>query len=314
MISLIQMEYIVAVDTYRHFATAAEKCFVTQPTLSMQIKKMEEDLDVQIFDRSKQPVVPTLSGQRIIEQARVVLQEANRIKQIVREEREAMEGELRVGIIPTISPYLLPLFTGQLKKAYPELMLHVQEDVTENILRMLQQDLLDVGILVTPVNEPGIYERPLYYEEMLVYAHKDHELLNTQQIQVKKMDLKDMWLLNDGHCFKHQVVNLCQVHSRKTSDLPFAFAGGNIDTLLKIIDRDGGYTLIPEMAALEFGEKAKQIKQFSGITPLREVSLVYTRKYAKAKLIDKLAEHIQDSIPHQLLDKNRGSIVEWRTS
>ena len=312
MISLIQLEYLVAVDTYRHFATAAEKCFVTQPTLSMQIKKLEEDLDLLIFDRSKQPVVPTLSGQRIIDQARKVLQESKRIEQIVQEERNCMKGELRIGIIPTIAPYLLPLFTGRIKQAYPDLQLNVQEEVTEEIIQKLKYDLLDVGILVTPLNESGIFEHPLYYEEMQVYANKDHELLKAKSIQAKNMDLSDMWLLNDGHCFKHQVVNLCQVHERKTTGLPFEFLGGSIDTLLKIIDKDGGYTLIPEMAALELEYKSKQIKHFDGITPLREVALVFTRKFEKAKLIDKLAEQIKVSIPKQLLDKDRGSIVEWR--
>ncbi len=313
MITLIQLEYIVAVDTYRHFATAAEKCFVTQPTLSMQVKKLEEHFDLKIFDRTKQPVVPTLAGQKIIDQARKVLQESARIEQIIQEEKNDLTGDLRIGVIPTISPYLLPLFTGKLKKESPNLHLVVNEIVTEEIIRQLKMDLIDVGILVTPINENGINELPLYYEEMLIYSNKNHRFANNTSIKIKDIAASDIWLLNDGHCFRHQVVNLCNLHELKESDLPFEFEGGSLDTLIKIIDKEGGFTLIPELAAIEMGEDKKhQIQKFSKIVPLREVSLVYTRKYEKAKLLQLMADTIIATIPKSLLDKERGTIVEWR--
>lgn len=313
MISLIQLEYIVAVDTYRHFATAAEKCFVTQPTLSMQVKKMEELLDIKIFDRTKQPVIPTITGQKIIEQARIVLQESSRIDQIVKEEKNDLSGELRIGIIPTISPYLLPLFSGKFKRDHPKLKLKISEIVTEEIISQLKKDLLDVGILVTPVKDVGINESPLYYEQMLIYSNKHHRFANNSAIKIKDIATSDIWLLNDGHCFRHQVVNLCKLHEMEESDLPFEFEGGSLDTLIKIIDKDGGFTLIPELAAFEMGEsKKEQIKGFSNIVPLREVSLVYTRKYEKAKLLRLLAATIKTSVPQSLLNKERGTIVEWK--
>ena len=313
MITLIQLEYVVAVDTYRHFATAAEKCFVTQPTLSMQIKKLEDNLNVILFDRTKQPVIPTESGIRIIEQARIVLRESGKIKQIVDEVRDNVSGELRIGIIPTIAPYLLPLFTGNYKRLYPNVKLKVEEMVTEKIIENLNKDLLDVGILVTPLHDKNILEKQLYYEEMMIYTNMGHPLATQPVIRIKDIATPEIWLLNDGHCFRHQIVNLCDLHNIESDSLPFEFEGGSLDTLMRIIDKEGGYTLIPELAGIDLdNKKQNQLKQFSNIIPLREVSLVTTRQFAKIKLIELLAECVKESIPEHLLNKDRGTIVEWK--
>ncbi|MCD6180275.1 MAG: LysR family transcriptional regulator [Bacteroidales bacterium] len=313
MITLIQLEYIVAVDTFRHFATAASKCFVTQPTLSMQIKKLEDHLDVIIFDRTKQPVVPTMLGEKVIEQARIVLLENSRINQIIQEEKEDLSGEIRIGIIPTISPYLLPRFTGELKAKHPKIKMKIEEMVTENIEEQLKKDLIDVGILVTPLHNPGIIEHPLYYEEMQVYSNEKHQFTHQAIIEIKDIATPEIWLLSDGHCFRHQVINLCDIKSFESDALPFEFEGGNLDTLMRIIDKEGGYTLIPELSGLELkGERASQVRRFHDITPLREVGLVYTRKFAKTKLIESLTKTIQESVPSHMLNKNRGTIVEWK--
>ncbi len=311
MITFIQLEYITALDTYRHFATAADKCFVTQPTLSMQIKKLEEELEVVLFDRTKQPVIPTEQGKQVIAQARVVLQEAAKIENLINDLKQQVKGVLRIGLIPTVAPYLLPLFAGNFKVTYPDVELIVEEAVTEKIEKMLEQDTLDVGIVVTPLHNNQIIEHPIYYEEMLIYHHAGHPVAQQPVIKVNEIDPNEIWLLGDGHCFRNQVINFCDLKNIKTSQLPFKFEAGSIDTLMKIIDREGGYTLIPELAALE-KEGSKQIKSFDGITPLREVSLVYTRKFAKTRLIELLAESIKQSVPGKLLDRERGSVVEWR--
>lgn len=313
MVSLIQLEYIVAVDTYRHFAKAAEKSFITQPTLSMQIKKMEEDLDVIIFDRSKQPVVPTLAGEKIIAQARVILEESGKLDQIAKESKDEMTGELRIGIIPTISPYLLPRFSGNFRRRYPNVELKVTEMVTERMEQELKNQHLDIGILVTPLHNSSIFEMPVYFEEMLVYSSQNHPYNHQQVVNVKQIKTDDIWLLTDGHCFKHQVVNLCDIDHYKNSDLPFEFEGGNLDTLIKIIDKEGGYTLIPELAMHDMTEeRKKQVRHFEHIVPLREVSLVYTRKYQKSSLIEALAKEIKTSVPAEILPRDRGTLVEWR--
>ncbi len=313
MVSLIQLEYIVAVDTYRHFATAADKCFVTQPTLSMQIKKMEEDLGVIIFDRSKQPVVPTLAGEKIIEQARDVLAESKKIEQIARESKDIMTGELHIGVIPTISPYLLPRFSGEFRRKFPGVDLKVKEMVTERIAESLLKGTIDVGILVTPLNEKGVFEMPLYYEEMLIYSSKNHPYNKQQVVNVTQIKTDDIWLLTDGHCFRHQVVNLCDIHHYSASELPFEFEGGNLDTLIKIIDKEGGYTLIPELSWFDMDDnKRQQVRHFENMVPLREVSLVFTRKFQKTKLIEELGKEIKSSVPPSLLSKDRGLLVEWK--
>lgn len=313
MITLIQMEYAVAVDTYRHFATAAEKCFVTQPTLSMQLKKMEDELDIVLFDRTKQPVIPTEAGAKIIEQARIILQEAQKIQLITNDLKAQISGELRIGIIPTVAPYLLPLFAGEYKKSYPNVQMKVEELITERIEEKLEKELLDVGIVVTPLHNKGFVEEPLYYEEMMIYSNPNHPLASKPVIQIQDMDSPEIWLLSDGHCFRNQVINLCALHDLSSDKLPFEFEGGSLDTLIKIIDKEGGFTLIPELAGIELLEKKEdQIRHFSNALPLREVSMIYTRRFAKTRLINLLAESIRNAVPEHMLSKDRGMVVEWR--
>ncbi len=313
MITITQLEYIVAVDTFRHFGKAAEHCFITQPTLSMQIKKLEEDLEVIIFDRSKQPLIPTDVGARIIEQARGVLTETEKINNIIKDHKNLISGELRIGIIPTLAPYLLPLFIGNYKRKYPNIMIKVEELTTENIVDQLNRDLLDVGVLVTPLKEERINEKPIFYEEMMVYAHDEHPLHNKHDIKVDDIAIPEIWLLSDGHCFRHQVINLCSYKGSSNEELPFYFEAGSLETLMNIIDKEGGITLIPELAAVEMSEnRMEHVRHFTDVTPLREVSLVYSRHFAKNKLIELLWKEITSSMPKPLLDKDRGTIVEWK--
>ena len=313
MITLVQLEYIVAVDTYRHFATAAEKCFVTQPTLSMQVKKLESDLGIKIFDRSKQPVIPTDAGAEIILQARNILREVEQINDTVQQHKQTISGHLKIGIIPTLAPYLLPLFIGKIARNKPELHLHVQELVTEEIIQSLKKDLLDVGILVTPLNESGLTEDPLFYEEIKVYTNPDYPFAKQKEIKLEDISSPDIWLLNHGHCFRYQMVNLCSFQLAHKSSLPFEYESGSIETLKKIVDNEGGFTLMPELALRDLSpKKGACVKSFQNINPIREVSLVYTRNFAKRRIIGFLKEQIQKSVPTEMLNKERGSVVEWK--
>ncbi|MBT3384851.1 MAG: hydrogen peroxide-inducible genes activator [Prolixibacteraceae bacterium] len=313
MITLTQLEYVVAVDTYRHFGKAAENCFITQPTLSMQLKKLEEDLEIIIFDRSKQPLIPTDVGQKIIEQARITLKQADEINNIIKEHKNQVSGLLRIGIIPTLAPYLLPIFIGKYKKKYPNIFIKVVEQTTENIVKLLHKDLIDVGILVTPLKEEKINEKPIFYEEMLIYANTGHKLHKQKEITVADIATPEIWLLSDGHCFRDQVINLCSFLGTTDSELPFHFEAGSLETLMNIIDREGGITLIPELAKDGMSDKRlNNIRSFSNMKPLREVSLVYSRHFAKHKLINLLWREIKEVIPVELQDEKRGSIVEWK--
>ncbi len=313
MITLTQLEYIVAVDTFRHFGRAAENCFITQPTLSMQIKKLEEDLEVIIFDRSKQPLIPTDVGRRIIEQARIALQESQKINNIIKDHKNLISGELKIGIIPTLAPYLLPLFIGNYKRKYPSINIKIEELTTANIIDHLHRDLLDVGILVTPLNEDRINEKPIFFEGMLLYLHNDHPLAEKQNIKLKDIATPEIWLLSDGHCFRDQVINLCSFKGAANSALPFHFEAGSLETIMNIIDKEGGMTIIPELATLGMSEaRYDHVRTFTDANPLREVSLVYSRHFAKYKLIELLWKEMVASMPEKLLQKNRGTIVEWR--
>jgi len=313
MITLTQLEYIVAVDTYRHFGRAAENCFITQPTLSMQIKKLEEDLEIVIFDRSKHPLIPTDVGQRVIEQARLTLKQSEEINNIVKDHKNQVSGMLRIGIIPTMAPYLLPMFIGRYKKKYPNIFIKVVEQTTENIVKLLNKDLIDVGILATPLKEDKISEKPICYEEMLIYANQSHKLHKQKEITIKDIATPEIWLLSDGHCFRDQVINLCNYLGTTDSGLPFHFEAGSLETLMNIVDREGGLTLIPELAKEGMSEKRlNNVLSFSNIKPLREVSLVYSRHFAKHKLINLLWREIRESLPEEMQHQERGTVVEWK--
>ena len=313
MITLTQLEYIVAIDEYRHFATAAEKCFVTQPTLSMQIKKLEDELGVIIFDRSRQPVVPTDLGAKLIEQARMTLSATQRIKEIIQEEQQEVEGTLKIGIIPTLAPYLLPVFIGPYIRKYPAVKVEVEELVSEEIIRRLKRDMLDVGLFVTPYHDEKIVERPVFYEEMLVYAHPDSELLKKKEVWHEDIVTYDIWMLGNGHCFRNQVVNLCEMSASQHKNLPFEFESNSLETLMRIVDVEGGFTLIPELALQYMSpEKKKQVRSIANTKPLREVSVIYSRHFTKQRLITLLCDEIKSVVPAHMLKRDRGMIVEWK--
>ncbi|MEN8118478.1 MAG: hydrogen peroxide-inducible genes activator [Bacteroidota bacterium] len=313
MITLTQLEYIVAVDTYRHFGKAAEACFITQPTLSMQIKKLEEDLEIIIFDRSKQPLIPTDVGQRIIEQARIALKQSDEIYNIVKDHKNQISGMLRIGIIPTMAPYLLPIFIGHYNKKYPHINIKIYERTTENIIELLHKDLIDVGILATPLKEEKIIEKPIFYEEMLVYTNPSHHLHTKKEIRLTDIHTSEIWLLTDGHCFRDHVINLCSSLEQENNMLPFYFEAGSLEAIMNIIDLEGGITLIPELAKnCMSGKRLDNVRTFSDIKPLREVGLVYSRHFAKHKLINLLWNEIIEVIPETLRDISRGTMVEWR--
>src|SRR5476649_52794 len=224
--TIVQLEYIVAVDTYRSFVMAAEKCFVTQPTLSMQIQKLEDTLGVKLFDRSKQPVTPTEIGIEIIYQARMVLAESEKIKEIVSDRQKELSGELKVGIIPTISPYILPKILHGFIEKYPQVKLIVWEQTTEQIIQQLKLGMIDCGILSTPLHESTLTEIPVFYENFVAYTSKTSKLFKKKHITPDDIDPEEIWVLNEGHCMREQVLNICQRRKTTQSFLHFEYNTG----------------------------------------------------------------------------------------
>lgn len=307
--TLTQLEYMVAVDTYRHFVLAAEKCFVTQPTLSMQLQKLEDELGVKIFDRTKQPVIPTEIGARIIAQARVVLRESGMIKQLINDEKDVMTGELRIGIIPTLAPYLLPTLFKQVREKYPQLELVIRETITEEVIHELKNNRLDCGLVVTPLKDASIREDVLFYEELFVYVSRKNALYDKKYVLADDIDPNELWLLEEGHCFRSQVLNLCEL--RKSGDLHFKYATGNIETLKRMVDKSNGLTILPELAVMEFNKtQMKLVKRLKDPSPAREVSLVTHRDHIKTKLIQTLKEEVLQMVPKAMQQLRNKKVVE----
>lgn len=307
--TLTQLEYIVALDSYRHFVLASEKCFVTQPTLSMQIQKLEEELGVKIFDRTKQPVIPTEIGTSIIAQARIVLRDAGVIRQVIAEQKDIMTGEIRIGIIPTIAPYLLPPLFKNIREKYPQVKLVAREIITEEIVQELKNNRLDCGIVVTPLKDSSIKEDILFYEELFVYVSKTNALYDKKYVLPTEIDPDQLWLLEEGHCFRSQILNLCEL--QKFSGLHFKYETGNIETLKRMVDKSDGITILPELAVMEFTKpQMKLVKRLKEPSPAREVSLVTHRDHLKTKLIKTLKEEILAIVPKAMQKLNKKKVVE----
>jgi len=308
--TLVQLEYIVALDTFRHFSSAAAACFVTQPTLSMQIQKLEEELGVKIFDRSKQPVLPTEYGVHIIEQARKILAQRDLLLEMVDEKKGIIHGELKIGIIPTLAPYLLPLFIHSFTKKYPEVRLQISEFTTDQIVQKLKEGSLDAGILVTPLNDAGIKEEPLFYEEMLAYVSKNNEVFKKTYVLPKDIDPCKLWLLEEGHCFRSQILNLCELRKASSEGGHFEYEAGSLETLRRMVDLYDGITILPELATLDMTAKQQAcLRYFKSPAPVREVSLVTHRNFVKRRLIEVLKQQIELAIPEKIKQNKKTKVV-----
>lgn len=311
-ISLVQLEYLLALNSCGSFVAAAEHCHVTQPTLSMQLKKLEEELGVLIFDRSKQPLMPTYVGAKIIEQAKITLREAHMINEIVNESKGVIKGELQIGIVPTISPFLLPLFIGDFTRKYPGVHITIHDLQTEDILNKIKQDQIDVGILITPTRDSAILERPVFYEEFYAYLdqHTSEQYVGNS-IEIEQLLQNRLWMLEEGNCFRNQTFNLCGIDQLNFDSQNFKYESGNLQTIIKMVDYEGGATLIPQLAANDLSEERRERLRFIGRNhPVREVSLVHSRKFAKILLINKLEEEIRLHLPQEILSNKAENIVE----
>lgn len=307
--TLVQLEYIVAVDTYRSFVGAAEKCFVTQPTLSMQVQKLEEMLNVKIFDRSKQPVVPTEIGAQLISQARVILQESHKIKEIINSQQQDIVGELRIGIIPTVAPYLLPQVISTMMEKYPDLKLLIWEYTTEDIIHHLKTGVLDCGIMATPFGDPATEELPLYYESFVTYISKNSKLFKKKNIDPEDLEEENIWLLNEGHCMRSQVLNICR--TTKDNRLQgLTYHTGSVETLIRMVDRNDGATLVPELALAELTNKQlSKVRTFKSPEPVREISLVTHKNFIKKRMLNAFREEILAVIPKTMKQRKKKDVI-----
>lgn len=309
--TITQLEYIVAVDTYRSFVLAAEKCFVTQPTLSMQVQKLEDTLGVKIFDRSKQPVVPTEIGIEIITQARIMLSESEKIKEIISDRQKELSGELRVGIIPTVSPYVLPKIIHGFIEKYPQVKLIVWEQTTEEIIQQLKLGMLDCGILSTPLHESNLTEIPVFYENFVAYVSKNSRLSKKKNIVPDDIDMEEIWILNEGHCMREQVLNICQRRKSTRGFQHFEYNTGSVETLKRMVDQNNGATILPELALSELSDKQlDKVRYFKSPEPAREVSIVIQRNFLKRRMIEALKAEILEFVPKRMKSKKKKEVMD----
>jgi LysR family transcriptional regulator, hydrogen peroxide-inducible genes activator len=297
--NLQQLEYIVALDQHKSFSRAAEICCVTQATLSTMVKRLEEELDVVLFDRKANPIMTTDAGQSIIAEAKKVLHHTHQLKHISSDVNEKVEGTLRLGVIPTVASSLLHRIVPQLLEKYPLLKLTIQEVPTRTMVKLLKGDQLDVGILSTPLVDMDLEEEILYYEKLMVYGQVKHS--NTKYLSPKDIMDENIWLLEQGHCLTDQIINMCSLKSKKLHT-NLSFSPGSFDGLLNMVDQLKGLTLIPELYYADLSkERKKNVRDFHSPYPVREISLVFHRPYAKQKLIRALSQEIKDIISPQVV-------------
>lgn len=302
--TITQLQYVLAVAEHKNFTLAAEKCFVTQPTLSMQIQKIEEELKVLIFDRSKKPIQLTEIGQKIVNQAKNIVIEADRIKDIVEHQKGFIGGEFRLGIIPTIMPTLLPMFLNNFIKKYPKVKLIIEELNTDEIIIRLKKGHLDAAIAATPLEDEKIKEIVLYYEPFVAYIPTSFAISQKNEIEVSDLNLDDILLLQDGHCFRDGILNLCKTQDINTSN-SFQLESGSFETLIKLADEGLGTTLLPYLHTLDLNEKDQlKLRHFKEPKPAREVSLIYPKNELKIHIIDALRNTISGVVKGAIAFQN----------
>ena len=286
--TITQLYYVLAVAEHQNFTKAAEKCFVTQPTLSMQIQKLEDQLNVLIFDRSKKPIELTEVGRKIVSQAKNIVNEADRIQDIVDQQKGFIGGEFKLGIIPTVMPTLLPMFLKTFIKRYSKVKLKIEELTTEEIIQRINDGHLDAAIAATPLENDNIKERVLYFEPFVAYVPKDHKMHQLNKIVASNLEIEDMLLLEDGHCFRDGVINLCKTFKQQQDD-KFQLESGSIETLIKLSNEGLGMTMLPYLHTLDIEEATKgNLRYFEEPVPAREVSLIYHKSELKMQIIEAL--------------------------
>ena len=311
-ISLIQIQYLIALDQHRNFIKAAEASFVTQPTLSMQMKKLEDELGVIIFDRSKQPIAPTAIGEKIIQQAKVIYNETSRIEGILKEFTGEVSGTLRIGVIPTIASSLVPHLISEVARKYPELKLNIKEALTGDIVEDLKQNRIDLGVVSVPLTDDSLIEKNLYVEKFRIYASPNHPSYNKRSWDAEDLLDDKVWLLSEGNCFRTQALNLCSMPEAELNSMALSYESGSLQTLKRVVDLEGGATLIPEWEAGELDDESlNNLRAFRDDRAGRAVGLVYTKFYAKEGVISKLEEMIMASLPNYVAENTDLDVIPF---
>jgi LysR family hydrogen peroxide-inducible transcriptional activator len=298
--TLQQLEYVVAVDTYRHFAKAAEHCCVTQPTLSMMLQKLEDELGVKLFDRHSQPIKPTRAGARVVAQAKETLYQASLVKEIVFEESSSLKGAFRLAVLPTIAPYLLPRFFLKMTAKHPDLDIQIREMKTSPTLASLLNGDIDAAIIASQPEDELLQGNTLFYEQFLGYVSKNERAFNSELLRTADVGGEHLWLLDEGHCFRDQLVRFCQLEEVKLRQA--AYRLGSLDTFMRMVESGNGMTFIPELAVEQLSAEQKElVRPFAIPRPTREIVLVTRKDFIRHSIANLLTDSIRASVPKEML-------------
>ncbi len=289
--TIIQLEYLLAVANYGSFSLAAEHSFVTQPSLSMQIKNLEEELGVILLDRSKKPVIPTEAGAVVLRQARETIKAYNYIKESVNDLKGEVSGVLRLGVIPTIAPYLMHRFIPVFMRRFPKVELQVREMMTSQIVEALSKDMLDAAIIAGGMTPKGIIEHELFNDKFHAYVSPQNPLYSRSNVRIEDIAPRDLVLLGEGHCLRDQILELCQGNRKQTAACTFEC--GSLETLMRIVDSTTSLTIVPEMATQFIPDaRRRQVKTLAKGAASRKIAVAVRRTYVKSSLVNALKESI----------------------
>ena len=307
--TFVQLEYALNIAKYGSFRKAAEKLHVSQPALSMQIRKLEDEVGIRLFSRSSNPLKLTADGELFIERAQEIIKTTNQLSSFFRNKSERYNGILKIGIIPTLAPFLVPLFAEQLQRDYPDFKLDIHEVITEKVLNGVRSGEMDLGIISTPIQVFGIQTIPLFYEKFFFYTTENRSSSNLE-IHLSEINYKKLWLLEEGNCFRDQINNFCDLNKiRKNKD--FVYRSNSIDALIRIVDTKGGLTILPELSTLCLtAAQEENVRMIHGVPKAREISMIVTRHHDKERFINKLKEYIQLNIPRSMLSREGLEIVD----
>lgn len=298
-----QLEYLIAVDKYKHFGNAAQACFITQPTLSAMIQKFEDEMDVKIFDRTTHPIRTTDVGAQLIIEAKRVIDAINELKSKANLLNNVLAGKLNLGIIPTVSGFILPTEIFEFLKNHPKIELNVKEMTTDNIIKALKSGELDAGIISTPYTAANeFYHDFLFNEELMLYTSDDSEDQKKDSFVIpEKIDVQKVWLLEEGNCLRTQFENICELRENTVKPKNLEFVASNINTLIQLVDKLGGMSILPELAIEQLAEhQQEKVKRFRKPFPYREISVIYFKPTYKQKILDELILFIADSLKTKL--------------
>ena len=308
--TLLQLTYILELSRYNSFSVASRKLNISQPALSLQVSKLEEELGINLFKRSSLAVTLTTEGELFVDKARELLMLAEKLKALPVEIEQKPEGTLRIGVIPTLSPYWFPMFLSTFSKVYPKIMLTVSELKTEEIISELKNGKLDAGFISTPVEVAGLIFKPLFYEKFYLYVSDNHDLSGQDEIDLRNIDLKELWYLQEGNCFQNQVDSMC-MYAREPGELHnVVYMSNSIEALCRVVENSGGMTFIPELATLSVSsDKEDMIKDIAGDIPVREISMVTTRISKSDRLLNLFLNVALEAIPQRMKKQLEGKIL-----